>query len=178
MKLLEHFMLLADYNRQMNGQLYDAAARLDDAALVAERGAFFGSILGTLNHIAVGDRIWLQRFATHPSSTDVLQPVADLPRPESLAQTLFTDLESWREHRRWLDACICEWVAQLTEPALADVLEYRNTQGVASTRCFSALILHFFNHQTHHRGQATTLLSQAGEDVGVTDLLALIPRLG
>ncbi len=45
----------------------------------------------------------------------------------------------------------------------------------AAARNFFSLVMHFFNHQAHHRGQVTTLLSQTGIDIGVTDLLALIP---
>lgn len=71
---------------------------------------------------------------------------------------------------------IINWVAALTDDELSTTLSYHNTKGVASKRRYSSLVVHFFNHQTHHRGQTTTLLSQAGVDVGVTDLLALIPE--
>jgi uncharacterized damage-inducible protein DinB len=80
--------------------------------------------------------------------------------------------------RQRLDALIVRWAAGLTPDVLGSALAYTNTAGVASTRNFGALVQHFFNHQTHHRGQASTLLFQAGVDVGVTDLLALIPEKG
>jgi len=66
------------------------------------------------------------------------------------------------------------WAATLTDKDLQHILHYTNMKGVTAHKQFSKLILHFFNHQIHHRGQATTLLSQAGIDVGVTDLIALI----
>jgi len=79
------------------------------------------------------------------------------------------------EKRAKLDLAIVAWTSELTEPDLKMHLTYHNTKGVAFSRVFGSLILHLFNHQTHHRGQVTTLLFQSGVDVGVTDLHALIP---
>ena len=119
----------------------------------AERGAFFGSISATLNHLAVGDRIWLQRFATHPACGEVLRAVAELPAPTGLDQRLFDDFAALAAHRRWLDGQILAWVAALVPADLDWPLDYCNTRGVAARRHYGALMLHFFNHQTHHRGQ-------------------------
>ena len=80
-----------------------------------------------------------------------------------------------RSQREWLDALIVDWVATLTAADLDLALDYKTMKGVAGHRRFASLLLHFFNHQTHHRGQITTLLSQAGVEVGVTDLLVRIP---
>jgi uncharacterized damage-inducible protein DinB len=168
--------LMADYNRWMNDRLYDAAATLDDAALTADKGAFFGSILATLNHIAVADTIWLHRFAQHPASFAALASIDAFARPTSLSQLLAPDLAGLRDYRSRLDTLIVQWVAELTPEHLAADICYGNMAGVQSSRNFGALLQHFFNHQTHHRGQVTTLLSQCSVDVGVTDLLALIPR--
>jgi uncharacterized damage-inducible protein DinB len=167
--------LMAEYNRWMNDRLYAAAATLDPAALTADKGAFFGSILGTLNHIAVADTIWLHRFAQHEAAFAALGVLSGFPRPSSLTQPLAADLAGLGHYRRELDALIERWVAGLTPEHLSADLAYSNMAGVRSVRCFGALLLHFFNHQTHHRGQVTTLLCQAGADVGVTDLLAVIP---
>lgn len=176
MSLKHHFELLATYNQWMNSKVYEAASRLSEQELARDRGAFFGSILGTLNHLVVADTIWLRRFATHPSCLASLREVADLPSPTSLDQILFKDLATLSEHRFWLDQKIINWIAELSDGDLDFVLSYSNTKGVPANKRYSSLVLHFFNHQTHHRGQISTLLSQAGEDVGVTDLLALIPE--
>ncbi|PAU78846.1 DinB family protein [Halomonas salipaludis] len=176
MSLKNHFELLATYNQWMNSKVYAAAGQLSATDLVKDRGAFFGSILGTLNHILVGDTIWLKRFATHPSCLNSLREVADIKSPESLDQMLFEDLGILSEQRIWLDRQIINWTAELSEGDLDFVLSYRNTKGVAANKRYSSLVLHFFNHQTHHRGQVSTLLSQAGMDIGVTDLLAQIPE--
>lgn len=176
MSRIAHIGLMASYNQWMNAKLYGLASELPEAELVADRQAFFGSILGTLNHLLVADRIWLQRFACHPANHPALESIRGLSKPSSLDQQLFDDLAVMTEHRQWLDGVICTWAATLTEPELDHVLSYSNTQGVAANKPFFSLLMHFFNHQTHHRGQISTLLSQAGINLGVTDLLALIPN--
>jgi uncharacterized damage-inducible protein DinB len=171
-----HVVLMAAYNQWMNAKLYGAAAKLSATELAKDRGAFFGSILGTLNHLVVGDTIWLKRFATHPANPAALDPVRALPQPSALNEVLFTDLAELKVRRDLLDQAITAWAAGLSDADLVHVLHYANTKGVKSQKRLSSLVTHFFNHQTHHRGQATTLLFQAGQDVGVTDLLALIPN--
>lgn len=176
MSVRDHVVLMAAYNEWMNLRLYAAAGRLSSQELLADRKAFFGSILGTLNHIVVGDTLWLKRFAAHPANHIALDPIRQLQAPLSLDQILFTDFVSLSNHRKLLDHIIKQWAESLTEQDLEHVLRYANTKGVVSNKRFASLVMHFFNHQTHHRGQATTLLFQAGQDVGVTDLLAIVPN--
>lgn len=170
------FVLLAEYNESMNRKLYDAAGQLTAAQLAQDRGAYFGSLLGTMNHIVAGDTIWLQRFAAHPAHHAALRAMQDMPAPAGLAAIFSADLAPLALQRSRLDQIIRQWVAQMSDADLQHVLHYKNTKGVESSKRFSSLVLHFFNHQTHHRGQASTLLSQAGIDIGVTDLLAVIPN--
>ena len=176
MSRTSHVCLMASYNEWMNAKVYEAAGSLPEEELSANRKAFFGSILGTLNHLVVGDTIWLKRFATHPANHASLEPIRRLPTPESLDQCLFTNMQDLSGHRKWLDGVIIEWAGSIAESDLDHVLRYANMKGVAANKSLFGLVMHFFNHQTHHRGQVTTLLSQAGIDVGVTDLLALIPN--
>lgn len=177
MSMRDNFVLTASYNRWMNEKLYDAAGRLSAAELSADKGAFFGSLFGTLNHLCVGDRVWLKRFSTqHPTPFASLDPIRELPTPTSLHQMLFDDFSDMQKHRVWLDDIIMQWIETINEDDLQQAVSYTNTKGIASTKNFAYLLMHFFNHQTHHRGQATTLLSQAGIDIGTTDLLALIPN--
>ena len=171
----EDIALLATYNASMNTKLYAAAATLSKDALVADRGAFFGSIMGTLNHIVAGDTIWLRRFMGHPTSFVSLQAMADIPAPAGLAHIYSEDLDSLLQHRVRLDAIISALAAEVSDADLAQVLRYKNSRGECRKH-FGSLLLHLFNHQTHHRGQASTLLSQAGVDIGVTDLLEWIPE--
>ncbi|MEA1674501.1 DinB family protein [Nitrospirillum sp. BR 11163] len=170
-----HIVLLAQYNAWMNAKVLEAAARLPAEALTTDRGAFFHSILGTLNHLMVGDLLWLRRFRTHPAGYTTLDPVMDLPVPTRLNEDLYPDLASLAADRQTMDAAISRWAACVRPCDLNHVLAYTSSAGKTCARRFGDLIVHFFNHQTHHRGQATTLLTQAGQDVGVTDLVALIP---
>lgn len=171
----DQIALLATYNAWMNGKLYEVAARLPDDQLRRDRGAFFGSILGTLNHIAVADTIWLRRFSTLSMQSAVLAQAADLPVPAALDALLFPELSGLAGYRKKLDDLICAWADALTREDLLRQLQYSSMKGIPASKRLGDVILHFFNHQTHHRGQVTTLLSQAGQDVGITDLIALIP---
>ncbi|WP_199286999.1 DinB family protein [Pseudomonas mangrovi] len=168
-------LLMAKYNRWMNERMYDAAASLPESAVIADMKAFFGSIFGTLNHIAVADTIWLHRFSQQEPSFPSLTVLSELPHPASLRQALAADLSGLREYRSRLDNIIEQWAAELTANRLSGDISYTNTAGVTFRRNLGALVQHFFNHQTHHRGQVSTLLFQCGVDVGVTDLLTLIP---
>lgn len=174
MNRLDHLQLMAAYNQWMNDQLCVGAASLSPEDLSADRKAFFGSILGTLNHLYVGDLIWLKRFARHPAQFPALAVVSRLDDPQALNQQLFNGLVEWAGQRKMLDQAIVEWAAQLREADLDITLHYTNTAGIAAARDFYGLLIHFFNHQTHHRGQVTTLFSQAGVNLGSTDVLDLI----
>lgn len=172
-----HFALLANYNQWMNRKLYAAAATLDADALAQDRGAFFGSILGTLNHLVVADTIWLKRFAAHPAHARALHVLAEVPLPSALDAVPFPDFAALRMHREWLDALIIDWAGTAPEGGWDHVLSYSNTRGERFRKRTDLLMLHFFNHQTHHRGQITTLLSQMGLNIGVTDLAPLVPNI-
>jgi uncharacterized damage-inducible protein DinB len=176
MDVLKHIRLMAQYNQWMNAKLYETAAKLPPEELAKNRGAFFGSLLGTLNHIMVGDIIWLKRLGTHPAAHQSLDPVRRRERPDALNEILHADLPSLSQARKDLDAIIIAWANELTAADLDHALEFRNMKGVPHRKLFGTLVFNLFSHQTHHRGQATTLLFQAGLDVGVTDLLALIPE--
>lgn len=170
------FILMAQYNRWMNENLHAAAATLDADCLNRHAGAYFGSILGTLNHLATGDTIWMRRFAGHPALAADLQAMAQSPQPSRLDEAFFPTLEAWWQYRRWLDDQIDVFACRMGGVPPDTVLEYASLKGIPGRRSLTALAVHFFNHQTHHRGQVTALLTQVGVDPGVTDLLALIPE--
>ena len=172
--LNDHARLMAEYNRWMNQKLYEQVLALPEAEIILERRAFFGSIFGTLNHLCVADVIWLKRFAS-----SALSPLAELdawPAPTSLTMPMADNIQALWEKRQQLDDLIERWVLTLDDAVLASPLAYHNTRGLPFHKTLFFLVSHFFNHQTHHRGQVTTLLTQQGADPGVTDLLALIPE--
>jgi uncharacterized damage-inducible protein DinB len=153
---------LARYNQWMNERLYECCAGLTDEERRRDRRAFFRSIHGTLNHLLVSDRIWMARF------TGRSWP------PASLDTELFADFDALRGERASMDDTIVEWAATLAPEDFARELSYTSVVNPQPRRYpFWFAVTHFFNHQTHHRGQVTTLLSQAGVDPGVTDLIWL-----
>jgi uncharacterized damage-inducible protein DinB len=175
MNLNTQLQLLADYNQWQNQQLYKAASALSPAELAMDKGAFFGSILGTFNHLLIGDLVWLKRFAQ--VSPDLAKASQTFPKPSRLNELLYTDFQELSQQRFKLDALIIEWTATLPNALLEQPLPYQNMAGVAQCKSFFSLLLHFYTHQVHHRGQITTLLSQAGIDFGETDLVIITPNI-
>jgi uncharacterized damage-inducible protein DinB len=175
LSLASHARLMASYNQWMNERLYAAAATLPDAVLAADRKAFFGSILCTFKHLVNADIIWLKRFAAHPAGFAAIEPVLALPQPTDLLRPHASSLAELAPLRRELDGMIVGLAGQIEETHLDAALTWTNSRGETSTKKFGGVLDHFFNHQTHHRGQVTTLLSQEGVDFGDTDLLLLVP---
>lgn len=172
--LITHYRWMAHYNRWMNQRLYASASELDDAARKQDRGAFFGSIHNTLNHLVLADKVWLRRFAQQGHSFKALRPeILEAAAFTGLDQVLFDDYMALREHRAAMDLAIEAWAAELTPEFAGLTMHYASTKGVPREHAAWIAISHFFNHQTHHRGQVTALLMQAGVDPGVTDLIAL-----
>lgn len=170
-----HFELMARYNQWMNDRILTLIAENPDADFTADRGAFFGSVWGTLNHLLVTDIIWLTRLHGHLAGA-LLAPVLNLPRPRALDDILFDDPAAFAVARRELDALLTTFVASLDDDALTSPLSYCRFNGDVHTKTLGPVLSHVFSHQTHHRGQITTLLSQMGLDIGVTDVLVLIPE--
>ena len=154
-----HFLTLARYNAWANRRLYDACAALPEAEYMKPRAAFFGSIHGTLNHLLVGDRIWIARLEHKPNPKITLD------------QVLYGDLVALRVARQAEDDHLINLVGGIAERSLDQPLAYANTAGQRHQTPLRMVLAHLFNHQTHHRGQVTTLLMQRGIDPGITDLM-------
>jgi len=155
----EYCELMARYNRWMNRRLYALCDAMPDAERKRDRGAFFGSIHGTLNHLLWADRMWLGRFAGPPCT----QP--------AFGADMFPSFDELERERETTDDALLEWAGSLSAEWLASPLEYASVVDGKTRRLPSAVaVVHMYNHGTHHRGQLTTLLKQAGIDPGVTDL--------
>jgi len=156
---------MATYNTAMNKRLYSAAARLSDSDRRSPRGAFWGSIHGTLNHLLWADRMWMSRF-------DGWEKPA-VSQAESAA--LEPDFQTLRQARIDADTRIRAWAASVDDAWLAgDLTWYSGSIQRDTTMPTSFLIVHFFNHQTHHRGQTHALITAAGEKTGDTDLFLIL----
>ena len=160
MNLLQTFRLFAAYNRWANTRLYDAASALDDEAYRRDCGAFFKSMMGTLNHILVGDRVWMKRFTGEGTN------------PPSLDTILYEDLASLRAAREAEDRRILAFIDGLDDAAVAGRFTYTTMTDLRTvSQRLAPALSHFFNHQTHHRGQAHMILSVLGETPPELDLI-------
>ena len=162
-----HFAMMARYNAWCNERLYEVAAQLSDADYRADRGAFFRSVHGTLNHILVADRIWMRRFTGEGEA------------PNRLDAILFEGFAELRAAREKEDVRIASYIDGLSEADLAGRFRYRTiTNPTDVEQPLAPALMHFFNHQTHHRGQVHCLLTGLGRDAPSLDLLLLQRQAG
>jgi|SRR5689334_855326 uncharacterized damage-inducible protein DinB len=159
-EMLPIFRMFAGYNAWANERLYSAAAKLSDSEYRADHGAFFGSVHGTLNHLLVGDRVWMQRLTGEGEA------------PVRLDAILHEDLGALRAAREAEDARIVAFVEGLSEHDLGRRVRYRTISRPADIEQELGYALpHVFNHQTHHRGQVHCLLTQIVEEAPSLDLI-------
>ena len=158
----DYVRTMASYNRWQNESLYGAAGTLTDAQRKEQRGAFFGSIHGTLNHLLWADQMWMSRFA-------------GTPKPKAPGIPVSTEMfESWDDLKRErvaFDQVIIDWAARIGSEWLdGDLTWFSGAAGREVTKPKGLLVTHLFNHQTHHRGQVHCMLTQCGLKPGATDL--------
>jgi uncharacterized damage-inducible protein DinB len=160
----DYCRLMARYNAWQNDGLRRIVETMDDAALRADRGAFFGSILATLNHLLWADQLWMSRFDGGPR----------LPGGIAESVGVMPTAAAWAAERFRTDARITAWAAGLRAVDLAGTLSWQSgAAGRQMTRPRGVLVVHFFNHQTHHRGQVHAMLTAAGLRPRETDLFLM-----
>ena len=155
---------MARYNRWQNDNLYGVADRLPDDDRRRDRGAFFGSIHKTLNHLLWGDTAWMSRFTDVPKSVSTIRE----------STTLFDAWDDLKRGRTAMDAKILAW-ADTVDPAwlATDYTWFSAAAQHEVTKPVWQLVTHMFNHQTHHRGQVHAMLTQAGGKPSDTDLFLM-----
>jgi uncharacterized damage-inducible protein DinB len=160
-----HFEQFAAYNQWANARLYQAALALDDTEYRRNVGAFFKSIHGTLNHLLLTDRIWLKRLT------------GEGEHPDRLDAIIYEDRYLLAAARADEDERILRYVTSLDEASISGLLRYVTTSGKPFEQKRCDILAHLFNHQTHHRGQAHTILSICtGREPPPLDLLAMLRR--
>ena len=160
----DYCVTMARYNRWQNDQLEKLLGGLETAEVTRDRGAFFGSMLGTLNHLLWGDMTWMSRFDGGPAP--------DLPALESTR--MCPTLAAWSAERFRLDGRITHWVKSLHSVDLAGTLTwYSGSAEREVTAPMGGLVVHFFNHQTHHRGQVHAMLTATGSKAPISDLFLM-----
>lgn len=153
--------LMARYNAWQNDGLLRLVPTLPPEELLRDRGAFWGSILGTLSHLLWGDRIWLHRLSGGPRPAEALHE----------SGRLAADVGAWAEGRRATDAALLSWAEGLSEADLEGEFTWTSpAAGREVSRPRAVIVTHVFNHQTHHRGQVHAMLTAAGLRPGATDL--------
>ena len=156
--------MMARYNAWQNRQLTDNLQDVHLSELTRDRGAFFGSILGTLNHLLWGDLIWMSRFDGGAA------PEGGIKESPSRHPTL----ASWSAERFRTDGRIRHWAETVNNIDLAGELTwYSGAAGREVSRPLAMLVVHFFNHQTHHRGQVHAMVTAAGLTAPVSDLFLM-----
>jgi uncharacterized damage-inducible protein DinB len=159
--MLEHFRLLAGFNRWANGRIYDAAAALSEADYLKTRAcAFFGSIHGTLNHLLLVDLLWFGRLA------------GAVPAISRLDEILYDDFARLRAAREAEDERIVELLQGMAEADLSTDCHFTLISEPGERAMQPHLMLAtVFNHQTHHRGQVHAMLKEAGAGPPALDLI-------
>jgi uncharacterized damage-inducible protein DinB len=159
---------MAEYNAEMNRRLYAAAGRLSDGERRAPRGAFWGSIHGTLNHLLWGDQQWMSRFDDWPKPTISIKQ----------SNQVFDDFAALADERVRADAAISRWAGKVDDAWLDEDMVWFSCAANREVRAPKRLLAaHMFNHQTHHRGQVHAMLTTAGQQTGDTDLFLLVPEM-
>jgi len=159
MSIEKQFEVLSQYNSWMNKNIFNICDSLSDDVRNKDMGAFFSSIHKTLDHILYGDKAWLER----------LRDNAYVPR--DINKTLYPSWSDLKQERFVIDNEINTWVKSLNSDKLNQIHTYTsNVDGKERSVPYWSLVHHVFHHQTHHRGQVTTLLSQLGIDFGTTDI--------
>ncbi|WP_028022428.1 DinB family protein [Enterovibrio calviensis] len=178
MELQANLRMMARYNQRINSNLLDICGHLSEDQLNQNTHAFFPSALDHWNHIMFGDLIMLQRLAANNVGGLDDTSLAGFPVSRKVDDTFATTLSGFIPLRHQLDAIICEMVEHLTDEVTSEPFHYTNTEGQRLTKLVGEYCQHLFNHQTHHRGQLTCLLSQFGLDYGCMDLPIVVPEGG
>ena len=171
MQWSDHYRRHARYNAWINQSLLEASLSVSVTEQNKDHGVFFHSLVGSWNHIMVGDLLWLNRLAKiFPILDDKMD---NWPNPAKVEQILYSKLEELAKQRQQLDELIIQWCDFLRESDCEDRLQYLNSKGELQVKPLPDVMQHLFNHQTHHRGQISALLSQLGVDYGTTDFIAM-----
>ncbi|EBA11881.1 DinB family protein [Roseobacter sp. CCS2] len=152
---------MARYNAWQNDGLREMIAGIDRDELYRDRGAFFGSIMGTLNHVLWGDAIWISRFDSGAGPA--------VPAKDHLKTTPTPAV--WAAERFRMDARIRLWAQSVSAIDLVgDLTWHAALSGQSITKPLGLCIVQLFNHQTHHRGQVHAMLTAMGLKPNDTDL--------
>lgn len=162
-----YLQLRAEHNQWVNQRLYEVAATLSDDDYFADRGAFFGSVHKTLNHIVTTDLIWMHR----------IDGQGEAPKG-GLDAVLYDTFAATRDARVALDARTVASVEALDEAALREPIRFKSRAGDDVAIPAYLMVANLFNHETHHRGQVHALLTGLGQEVPPLDFFPFLLATG
>jgi len=176
MSLAKNFTMLSHYNQRMNEQLLSCCIELPQTSLEQTTQSFFPTIIHYWNHLIFGDVILLSRLAANGIAQLSSNDMAAFPIPKTPQDIYFHNLADLVPVRRQLDQLIIRYCQQLTEADCEKFISYTSTEGESICKAAADVTQHIFNHQAHHRGQLTCVLSQFGVDYGCMDLPMIVPE--
>lgn len=174
MSLAKNFQMMSMYNQRINEQLINCCSTLSDQQLRQENNSFFPNIIAYWNHILFGDLIMLSRLAANNIGGLSVDDLSEFPIPKSARDIYYHDFAGVVSLRRKLDLLLNHYCAKLTDKECDMFICYTSSEGQVIDKAVADVTQHLFNHQTHHRGQLTCVLSQLGVDYGCMDLPVIV----
>ncbi|WDE07977.1 damage-inducible protein DinB [Thalassomonas viridans] len=176
MSLVKNFRMLSRYNIRINRQLLNCCRQLSTQALNKETHSFFPDVISYWNHLLFGDLILMRRLVANQLGGFILSDFNGFPEPVSPQDIYHRELEDICILRERLDQLMLAFFAELTDDECRKTMSYTSTEGERINKCVADVCQHLFNHQAHHRGQLTCILSQLDLDYGCMDLPVLVPE--
>ena len=176
MSLVKNFKMMSLYNQRINDQLMASCLGLSNDLLEKDTHSFFPNIISYWNHLLFGDLILLGRLALNHIGQLSPQDLSAFPTPTSPQDIYYNNLSDIAVLRKKVDALIIQYCTHLTDEDCEKFITYTTTEGLLVTKAAADITQHIFNHQAHHRGQLTCVLSQFGVDYGCMDLPAIVPE--
>lgn len=163
--------LLARYNSETNLKMNEKISALDEKSWNARFSGYYPSIRAVCNHLYIADFNWLKRlsglriyeFGNHDVFKESL----------SLASEAFTTTNEYIKKRNVLDRLFLVMAQEVTDEDFERPLRYKNFKGEDQEKNFGNLLLHVFNHQTHHRGMISLYLEMIGVQNDFSNLISL-----
>jgi len=174
MSLVKNFKMMSLYNQRMNIQLMASCLCLSNDIVEKETHSFFPNIISYWNHLLFGDLILLGRLALNHIGKLSPQDLSEFPAPKSPQDIYYNNLSDIAVLRKKVDELLITYCTNLTEEDCEKFINYTTTEGLPVTKAAADITQHIFNHQAHHRGQLTCVLSQFGVDYGCMDLPAIV----
>lgn len=176
MNIVKNFQMMALYNQRINQQLMKHCIAMPENLLKKDTKSFFSSIIHYWNHLIFGDLILMNRLIANEQGTFSAKNLSCFPTPKTPQDVYSLDISELATLRYQIDDVIIHYCQQLSETTCAQQLSYKTTEGDLVIKRAADVIQHLFNHQTHHRGQLTCVLSQFGVDYGCMDLPIIVPQ--